>query len=119
MHGEILRAICSALVSLKGIMKGKLYFLDESIDTGRVVVSKSLEYDETNNFKLCHICLGHAGEKALQRWVKQGLLKNANTGKHGFYEHCVLEKQTMVKSGTIIVGLLILLMISQKEHEHT
>jgi hypothetical protein len=70
MHGEILRAICSALVSLKGIMKGKLYFLDEFIDTGRVVVSKSLEYDETNNFKLCHMCLGHAGEKALQRWVK-------------------------------------------------
>jgi hypothetical protein len=100
-------------------MKGKLYFLDESIDTGRVVVSKSLEDDEANNFKLCHMCLGHAGEKALQRWVKQGLLKNANTGKHGFYEHCVLEKQTMVKSGTIIVGLLLLLMISQKEHEHT
>jgi hypothetical protein len=46
-------------------MKGKLYFLDESIDTGRVVVPKSLEDDETNNFKLCHICLGHTSEKAL------------------------------------------------------
>ena len=86
--------------------------------------------------------LGHAGEKALQGLVKQGLLKGAKTGKHGFCEHCVLGKQTRVKFGTavhntkgflimftqtygdlqrmnlleVIVGLLLLLMISQDEY---
>jgi hypothetical protein len=36
--------------------------------------------------------LGHAGEKALQGLVKQGLLKGIKTGKHGFYEHCFFGK---------------------------
>ena len=46
--------------------------------------------------------LGHAGEKALQTLVKQGLLKGVNSCKLKFYEHCVLGKQKRVKFGSSI-----------------
>ena len=46
--------------------------------------------------------LGHTSEKALQTWIRQGILKGAKTGKIKFYEHCVLGKQTRVKFGNTI-----------------
>uniref|UniRef100_A0A2N9I8X0 Integrase catalytic domain-containing protein n=1 Tax=Fagus sylvatica TaxID=28930 RepID=A0A2N9I8X0_FAGSY len=46
--------------------------------------------------------LGHAGKKALQGLVKQGLLKGAKTCKIDFCKHCVFRKQTRVKFGTVI-----------------
>ena len=46
--------------------------------------------------------LGHAGEKALQILVKQGLLKGVRTGKLDFCEHCVLGKQKRVSFGTAL-----------------
>ena len=52
--------------------------------------------------KLWHMRLGHAGEKDLQSLVNQDLLKNANSYKLEFCEHCILSKQTRVKFGSII-----------------
>ncbi|CAL2233267.1 unnamed protein product [Prunus armeniaca] len=46
--------------------------------------------------------LEHAGEKALQGLVKQGLLKCAKACKLEFCKHCVLGKQTRVKFGITI-----------------
>ena len=92
MHGGVLRAIRGALVVLRGTRIGNLYFLDGSTVTSTTVVSKSLEDDKADNSRLWHMRLGHAGEKALQGLVKQGLLKGIKTGKHGFYEHCFFGK---------------------------
>jgi len=92
MHGGVLRAIRGALVVLRGTRIENLYFLDGSTVTGTTVVSKSLEDDEADNSRLWHMRLGHAGEKALQGLVKQGLLKGVKTGKLGFCEHCVFGK---------------------------
>ncbi|KAG8485591.1 hypothetical protein CXB51_018981 [Gossypium anomalum] len=52
--------------------------------------------------RLWHMQLGHAGEKALQNLVKQGLLKGVNSCKLKFCEHCVLDKQTRLKFGSAI-----------------
>jgi len=44
--------------------------------------------------------LGHTGEKSLQAFAKQGLLKGVKTCKLDFCEHCVIGKKTKVKFGT-------------------
>ena len=44
----------------------------------------------------------HFGEKALQTFIKQGLLKGANSCELEFYEHYVLGKQIHVKFGSIV-----------------
>ena len=46
--------------------------------------------------------LGHAGEKALQTLVNQGVLKGATTRKIDFCEHCIFGKQKKLKFGTSI-----------------
>ena len=102
MHGGVLRAIRGAFIVLRGMRIGNLYFLDGSTVTGTTTISKSIDDDEADNSKLWHMRLGHAGEQALQGLVKQGLLKGAKTGKHGFCEHCVFGKQTRVKFGTAV-----------------
>ena len=56
----------------------------------------------TDTTRFWHMGLGHAGERALQGLVKQGLLQGAKTCKLGFCEHCVFDKQTKVKFGTAI-----------------
>ncbi|KAI5313660.1 hypothetical protein L3X38_042836 [Prunus dulcis] len=66
---------------------------------GTTAISESRKYDKT---RLWHMRLGHVGEKALQRLVKQGLLKGAKTCKFDFCEHCVLGKQTKVRFGTVV-----------------
>jgi hypothetical protein len=105
MHGGVLRAIRGAFIVLRGMRIGNLYFLDGSTVTGTTTISKSLEDDEADNSRLWHMRLGHAGEKALQGLVKQGLLKGVKIGKHGFCEHCVLGKQTRVKFGTAVYNI--------------
>ena len=70
MHGGVLRAIRGALVVLRGMRIGNLYFLDGSTVTGTTAVSKSIEDDKTYNSRLWHMRLGHVGEKALQGLVK-------------------------------------------------
>ena len=52
--------------------------------------------------RLWHIHLGHAGEKALQTLVKQGLLKGAYSYKLEFYEHSIIGRQARVKFGSAI-----------------
>jgi hypothetical protein len=99
MSGGVLKVVVRrALVVLKGSRKGSLY---GSTVTGRASVSVSS--DENDASRLWHMRLEHAGEKALQGLVKQGLLKGDKTGKVGFSEHCVLGKQTRVKFVGFIV----------------
>ena len=43
--------------------------------------------------RLWHMRLGHAGENALQSFIRQGLLNGAKTCKLEFCEHRVLRKQ--------------------------
>uniref|UniRef100_A0A5B7BZJ7 Putative copia LTR rider n=1 Tax=Davidia involucrata TaxID=16924 RepID=A0A5B7BZJ7_DAVIN len=102
MEGGVLKVVRGAFVAMKGTRKGNLYALDGCTVTGRAVVSHSPDNEETDTSKLWHMRLGHAGEKALQGLVKQGVLKGAKTGKVGFCEHCVLGKQSRVKFGTAV-----------------
>ncbi|CAL8990666.1 unnamed protein product, partial [Prunus brigantina] len=69
---------------------------------GGAAVTEAADADSTDTTRLWHMRLGHAGEKALQGLVKQGLLKGAKVCKLEFCEHCVLGKQTRVKFGTAI-----------------
>ena len=72
-----------------------LYLLQGKTVIGNVaIVRECIESDDT---KLWHMSLEHAGEKALQ-----GLLKGAKICKLDLFEHCVLGKQTRVKFSTVI-----------------
>ena len=63
MEGGILKVVRGALVAMKGIRKGNIFFLDGSIIIGRVIVSNTSDGSDT--FKLWHMQLGYAGEKVL------------------------------------------------------
>lgn len=103
LEGGVLKVVMGALVVMKGTRQNNLYFLNGStIIGGAATVTDSKEDVGSDTTKLWHMRLGHAGEKALQGLVKQGLLKGAKTCKLGFCEHCVLGKQTRVKFGTAI-----------------
>ena len=65
--------------------------------TGQVAISTDTDDDST---RLWHKRLGHTGEKSLQAFARQGLLKDAGTCKLKFCEHCVIGKKTKVKFGT-------------------
>ncbi|BBG99268.1 transposable element gene [Prunus dulcis] len=88
MEGGVLKAVHGALVG--------------STVIGGAAVTEAADADSTDTTRLWHMRLGHAGEKALQGLVKQGLLKGAKACKLEFCEHCVLGKQTRVKFGTAI-----------------
>ncbi|KAM2004372.1 hypothetical protein ACFX15_027830 [Malus domestica] len=102
MEGGVLKAVYGALVVMKGTRRNNLYFLQGSTVIGGAAVTEAADADSTDTTRLWHMRLGHAGEKALQGLVKQGLLKGANACKLEFCEHCVLGKQTRVKFGTAI-----------------
>ncbi|CAL8995464.1 unnamed protein product, partial [Prunus brigantina] len=102
MEGGVLKAVHGALVVMKGTRRNNLYFLRGSTILGGAVSPKPPTRDSTNTTRLWHMRLGHAGEKALQGLVKQGLLKGAKACKLEFREHCVLGKQTRVKFGIAI-----------------
>ncbi|BBN68941.1 hypothetical protein Prudu_949S000400 [Prunus dulcis] len=102
MEGGVLKAVHGALVVMKGTRRNNLYFLQGSTVIGGAAVTEAADADSTDTTRLWHMRLGHAGEKALQGLVKQGLLKGAKACKLEFCEHCVLGKQTRVKFGTAI-----------------
>ncbi|KAM2623430.1 hypothetical protein TB2_027936 [Malus domestica] len=102
MEGGVLKAVYGALVVMKGTRRNNLYFLQGSTVIGGAAVTEAADADSTDTTRLWHMRLGHAGEKALQGLVKQGLLKGAKACKLEFCEHCVLGKQTRVKFGTAI-----------------
>ncbi|BBN69538.1 hypothetical protein Prudu_1005S000200 [Prunus dulcis] len=87
MEGGVLKAVHGALVVMKGTRRNNLYFLQGSTVIGGAAVTEAADADST---RLWHMRLGHAGEKALQGLVKQGLLKGAKACKLEFCEHCVL-----------------------------
>ena len=103
MENGTLNVLSGAWVVMKAIHQSKLYFLKGSIVVGGAdtIINKVGEV-ASNTTRLWHMHLGHAGENALQRLMKQGLLKGAKTCKLEFYEHCVLGKQTRVKFGTTV-----------------
>ncbi|KAM1838444.1 hypothetical protein ACFX14_020106 [Malus domestica] len=101
--GQTLKVTYGALVVMKAPRCGHLYLLQGSTVTGEAsVVSENMGTSDSDTTRLWHMRLGHAGEKALQGLVKQGLLKGATTCKLDFCEHCVLGKQTRVKFGTVV-----------------
>lgn len=102
MENEVLNVIRGAFVAMKGTQKANRYFLDGSTVTGRASISRSSNENIFDSSRRWHMCLRHAGEKALQGLVKQGLLKGAKTRKFVFYEHYVLGKKTRVKFGPTI-----------------
>lgn len=86
MANGTLKVTKGALVMMRGTRKQNLYVLQgKTVVGGTSAISESRKYDKT---KLWHMRLGHAGEKALQGLVKQGLLKGAKTCKLDFCEHC-------------------------------
>ena len=63
--------VLGALVVMKGIRQGNLYFLQGStIDGGASTVCQKLDEDDIDETRLWHMRLGHAGEKALQSLTK-------------------------------------------------
>ena len=102
LKGDGLKVSHGALVVMKGTKKCNLYFLLGNTVTGAAAVSESSGEVASDATRLWHVRLGHAGEKALQGLMKQGLLKGAKTCKLAFCEHCVLGKQTRVKFGTAV-----------------
>ena len=99
LEGGNLKIACGALVAIEGTRRGSIYYLNETTIIGHVAVASSKEQDIS---KLWHMRLGHAGEKALQTWVNQGVLKGATTGKIDLCEHCIFGKLKNVKFGTSI-----------------
>ncbi|CAL9003833.1 unnamed protein product, partial [Prunus brigantina] len=87
MEGGVLKAVHGALVVMKGTRRNNLYFLQGSTVTGGAAVTEAADADSTDTTRLWHMRLGHAGEKALQGLVKQGLLKGAKACKLEFCEH--------------------------------
>ena len=92
LEGGNLKVARGALVAIKETRRGSIYYLNETIIIGHAVVASSKEQDISN---LWHMRLGHAGEKALQTLVNQGVLKSATTGKIDFCEQCIFGKQKM------------------------
>ena len=90
MRDEILKATSGALVMLKGVRKNNLYYYQGSTVVGTVSTTTSSTKKDVEAMKLCHMRLGHAGEKSLQILAKQGLLKGMKACKLEFCEHCVL-----------------------------
>ncbi|KAK5773311.1 hypothetical protein PVK06_049617 [Gossypium arboreum] len=101
LRDGLLKVVAGQLTVMKGTRRNNLYFLNGStvIGSTSTVSAKDVDSEAT---RLWHMRLGHAGEKALQTLVKQGLLKGANSCKMEFYEHCVLGKQKRVKFGPAI-----------------
>ena len=67
----VLKVVLGALVVMKGIRRGNLYFLQGStIDGGASTICQKLDEDNIDETRLWHMRLGHAGEKALQSLTK-------------------------------------------------
>eukprot|EP00268_Persea_americana_P012188 TRINITY_DN15115_c1_g1_i1.p1 TRINITY_DN15115_c1_g1~~TRINITY_DN15115_c1_g1_i1.p1 ORF type:complete len:252 (+),score=38.81 TRINITY_DN15115_c1_g1_i1:1859-2614(+) len=98
----VLKVVYSTLVLMKGVRRGNLYFLQWSTIVGAATVSNGSNETVADITNLWHMRRRHAGERALQGLVKQGLLQGTKACKLGFCEHCVFGKQIKVKFGTVI-----------------
>ena len=94
LKGGNLKVARGALVAIKGTRRGSIYYLNRTTIIEHAAVASSKEQDIS---KLWHMRLRHAGEKALQTLVNQGVLTGATTGKIDFCEHCIFGKQKNVK----------------------
>ena len=94
----VLKVTKGAMVLMKGLRQGSLYFLQSTTVTGLAAVyTKSADVDTT---KLLHMRLAHLSEKEMTILSKKGCLGSAGTAKLDFCEHCVLEKQKKVSFST-------------------
>ena len=101
LQNGILKVVSGALMVMKGIRRNNLYLYQGSTVAGTAAAVS--EVDKVAEMsRLWHMRLGHAGEKSLQTFSMQGLLKGAKTCKLDFCEQCVLGKQKRVKFGTAI-----------------
>jgi len=62
-----------------------------------VTTSTNSDNDYT---QLCHMRLGHTGDKSLQALTKKSLMKGANTCNLKFYKHCVIGMKTKMRFRT-------------------
>ncbi|KAI9170365.1 hypothetical protein LWI28_026845 [Acer negundo] len=89
MEGGVLKVVRGAFLAMKGTRQRNLYFLDGYTVTGRAAVSSNSDDEASDTSRLCHMRLGHVGEKALQGLVKQSLLKGAKTEALMYASHIV------------------------------
>lgn len=68
MSNGVLKVTKCALVTMKGIRKQNIYFLQGKTVLGGAAII--FEKPDTDNTKLWYMWLGHAGEKTLQAFVK-------------------------------------------------
>jgi len=91
IRDRVLKMVKGSMVVLKGVRHNNVYYLNGSTVTGQVATSTNSYNDCT---QLWHMRLGHIGEKYLQVFAKQGLLKGASACKLKFCEHCIIGKKT-------------------------
>ncbi len=94
MENGTLKILNGALVVMMPTRHRNLYFLiGSTVVGGTIIVSDIIGEVASDTTRL----LGHANDSALQRFVKQDLLKGVKTCKFEFCELCVLGKQIRVK----------------------
>ncbi|KAJ9541754.1 hypothetical protein OSB04_028260 [Centaurea solstitialis] len=91
--GGVIRVTKGALVVMKGVMKGTLYFLEGSTIVGSAAPAHSLLENESDLTRLWHMRLGHVSEKGMVILSKKGLLGGQ---ERAFCEHCIFGKQRRV-----------------------
>ena len=91
VENGVLKVTKGAMVLMKGLGQGSLYFLQgTTVTRSAVVCTTSVDVD---TMKLWHMRLGHMSEKGMTILSKKGCLGSKGTGKLDFYEHCVFGKQ--------------------------
>ncbi|KAJ9563977.1 LOW QUALITY PROTEIN: hypothetical protein OSB04_009137 [Centaurea solstitialis] len=94
--GGVIRVTKGALVVMKGVMKGTLYFLEGSTIVGSAAPAHSLVENESDLTRLWHMRLGHVSEKGMVILSKKGLLGGHKVADLAFCEHCIFGKQRRV-----------------------
>jgi len=94
----VLKVIKGAMVLMKGLRQGSLYFLQGTTVIGSAAVYTTLA--NVDNMKLWHMRLGYISEKGMTILSKKGCLGSAGMGKLDFCEHSVDGKQKRVSFST-------------------
>lgn len=98
----VMKIISGVLVVMKGSRKSNnTYHYQGSTVMGNIAVVTGGD-GNSEVARLWHMRLGHAGEKSLNLFIKQGLLKGVRSCKLDLCEHCISGKKTRVKFGTTI-----------------
>ncbi|GMY20761.1 transposable element gene [Fagus crenata] len=111
MENGTLKILNGALVVMMATRHRNLYFLKGSTIVGGAAIVSDIIREITADTT---ILLGHADNSALQRLVKQDLLKDVKTCKFEFCELCILGKQIKVK-----IGIAIHLINGMLDYVHT